>query len=360
MRGNTFIVDATVHAFNFKPENYLAEFVPDMVQMLYQGAHIGFHPRDTTRFNLDWDEFLGMFDYYPELLWDVLFGESQTDVACYHGVPMDGIFKDGSSPIWVAHELRKRFPARMHIYGPLYPWMDDATDRLEQMVKDYQICGIKFYPVDLYKGQLKASRLDSEGAFRCVERARNLGLKMIAVHKAVPLGPLPLEPFASMYDMQSVIEAFPDMVFEIVHGGAAFLEQTVELLRNHKNVVVNLEALPGFIHHPQLLSQWNKLMTAFIECSAADRIFYSSGAMGTHPQAAIDAFANFQLPAGSVQITAEQRSAMFGANFARFHGWNIEALKVNLQKDAFGLERDLKKPWHSYRERRHAKTAIAR
>jgi uncharacterized protein len=324
------------------------------VQMLHRGAHIGFHPRETTRFNLGWEEFIEAFDHYPALLWEVLFGESQIDVACYHGVPMDGIFKDGSSPIWVAKQVRERFPDRMHIYGPLYPWMDDAPDRIQQMVEEDGICGLKFYPVDLYRGQLKASRLDSEGAFRCIERARKLGLHMIAVHKAVPLGPLPVDPFGSMYDMKPVIEAFPDMVFEIVHGGAAFLEQTVELLEQHPNVVVNLEALPGFINHPQLLAQWHRLMDAFLACGAGDRLFFSAGAMGTHPQAGIDAFAGFVMPAGRKPLDDATREAIFGLNFARHHGWDVAALKQRLSGDTYGLHRPVGEPWDWYRRQRAA------
>lgn len=348
------VVDATVHAFNMLPSNYLAPFLPQLMQMLYHGAHLGFHPRDTDKYNLTWDEFIESFNDQPELLADVVFRESPTDFMVYHGVPLEGTYRDGSSPIWVAKKVRERHPGRVFIYGPLYPWREDALDEIDRMVEEDGIVGIKFYPVDLDPNgeRLRPSRLDTDAAMRCVERAQARGLKMIAVHKAVPLGPIPLAPYGSMYDMPSVVEAFPNITFEIVHGGAAFLEETVALLEKYKNVAINLETLPGFIHHPDMAKIWTDLMTSFLRAGAADRIFWATGAVGNHPQALLEGFMNFQLPDGEPQMTDEIRADILGRNFARHIGWDLDEMVRStppLQRPELPAQ-----PWSGYRQRRAA------
>jgi uncharacterized protein len=350
MYKSNLIIDATVHAFNFLPTNYQADFLPDLMQMLYQGAHIGFHPRGRDEYNLNWTQFIDSFLLQPQLLSEVVFSECPTDVMVYHGVPLQGIYKDGSSPTWVAKEARSRFPGRVFIYGPLYSWLPSFADEIDRMISEDGIIGIKFYPVDLIGGELKASRLDTDAAFRCVEHAQSRGIRHIAIHKAVPLGPLPREPFNSMYDLAPMIGAFPAMNFEIVHGGAAFIPETVALLEKFPNVFVNLESLPGFINHPVLLKTWVELMAAFLKVGAEKRLFYASGAIGNHPMAVLDGFINFQMPSGYPKMTDEIKSDILGLNYARLMGWNVEQLKYSLEGDVLGLERSVNPPWSYLRK----------
>jgi predicted TIM-barrel fold metal-dependent hydrolase len=66
---------------------------------------------------------------------------------------------------------------------------------------------------------------DPEIAFPLFERALYLGLKAVAIHKAIPLGPVPMDHYR-MDDIDAAAAAFPDLQFEIVHGGFAFIEET--------------------------------------------------------------------------------------------------------------------------------------
>lgn len=81
---------------------------------------------------------------------------------------------------------------------------------------------------------------DPEIAFPVFERARQLGIKVVAVHKALPLGPVPMEHY-KVDDIDRAAIAFPGLNFEIVHGGMAFLEETAWQLARFQNVYVNLE-----------------------------------------------------------------------------------------------------------------------
>src|SRR5580704_4623159 len=81
---------------------------------------------------------------------------------------------------------------------------------------------------------------DPEIAFPIFERALYLGLKAVAIHKAIPLGPVPMDHYR-MDDIDAAAAAFPDLQFEIVHGGFAFIEETAFQLARFSNVWVNLE-----------------------------------------------------------------------------------------------------------------------
>jgi predicted TIM-barrel fold metal-dependent hydrolase len=76
--------------------------------------------------------------------------------------------------------------------------------------------------------------------FPLFARAQELGLKVVAIHKAVPLGPVPMKHYR-MDDIDAAADAFPELAFEVVHGGMAFVEETAWQLARYPNVYVNLE-----------------------------------------------------------------------------------------------------------------------
>jgi uncharacterized protein len=338
---DVFVIDATVHAFNFLPENYNADFLPELMQMLYHGATKMFSPPDDPRYVMTWEQFIGAFPLYPDLLHETVFGESGIDVAVYHGVPLEGVYKDGSSPIWVAKAVRDMFPDRMHIYCPLYPWRDDAIDEIDRMVEQDRPIGIKLYPIDVIDNQYKPTRMNDQSTFDAVEHAAKRGIRMIAVHKAVPLGPIPLEPFGNVDDCAEIVKSFPDTIFEIVHGGVAFLHETAQLVADHQNLTINLEGAASFA--VQMQDKLIPILEAFLDAGGADRMFWSSAAMGNHPRPTLEAFWDLEVPSG--RLTREVKTDILGRNFARHLGWDIDAIKAAIAGDRYGLARTPAEPY---------------
>jgi hypothetical protein len=60
--------------------------------------------------------------------------------------------------------------------------------------------------------------------------------------KAVPLGPVVAEDAFNPGDLEGAAGNFPDLEFEIVHGGIAFSEEAGWLLARFGNIYINLEA----------------------------------------------------------------------------------------------------------------------
>ncbi len=341
---DVFVVDATAHAFNFSPDNFRQDFMHHVIRMTYHFAFDVLHPIGDPRYHLDYETFTGLFKRQPDLLEKVLFAESQTDVAIYHGVPMYGLFGDGSSPIWVAEAIAKRLPHRMFIYPDLswtHPdpegWIDSFRDRPN-------VLGVKFYPADMVEGRAVPVRLnDEKRVLPLIERVRAAGIKVVAVHKAVPLGPLPRDHF-DVSDLDSVISMFPDLQFEIVHGGYAFAEETAALLKKYDNVWVNLESNPCFALN--FSDKFSDMLGPLLATGRHDKILYATGANGMHPQPFVEAFMRLELTKGYPRLTEEMKRGILGLNVARLHGWDVEALKAACRADVYGLEgKKLAPPW---------------
>ena len=351
MIDDAIVVDAVAHGYNFAPENALAgDLSTQLGETLYQAIHRGYSPRGDERYVLDQHTFFRGNDV--DLLGSALFAESQTDVAVYHGVPAYGMFADGGSPMNVGVGMRERWPGRVALYAPVAPWAPDASEQVDRAVEEYDAVGLKLYPMDIVDGKTTSFRMDDpEVAFPVFERAQARGIKVVAIHKAVPLGAVPMDPFR-VSDVEGAALAFPDLMFEIVHGGFAFLEETVWQVARFPNVAVNLEGGGAYlVNAPYRFAQ---LLGAFLSVGGADRIIWATGCMALHPRPFVEAFWDFEMPRDLVEghglppITVEDKRAILGGNIARIAGLDLTAMAEQAAGDEFGgftADADLAEPW---------------
>ena len=341
---DVFVIDAVAHGYNYAPENWVDQtYGATASQQLYAlGAH--YVPEGSM---LPYEDWVRGDD--PDLVASALFAESQTDFAVYHGVPMFGAFKDGGSPLRVGQEIRDRFPARMALFGAVSPWQSDPLAEIDRLVDEVGVIGIKLYPFDLVSGRAERFALDDPRvAFPLYERAEARGIKTVAVHKALPLGPVPIEPF-QVTDIEGAAAAFPNLNFQIVHGGMAFVEETAWQLARFSNVSVNLEGTVAFaVRAPAQLAQ---ILGAFLLAGAEDRIVWATGCMAVHPQVFLEAFWRLQTPAelvhgyGLPELTDDIKRKILGENAARILGLDITQLRGKAQDDQFAGRAELAPRW---------------
>jgi len=99
---------------------------------------------------------------------------------------------------------------------------------------------------------------DRELLYPILERCRTRGVKVVAVHKAMPLGAVAMDPFKNG-DVDYAAIDFPDLNFEIVHSGFAFLDEAAFQLARFPNVYVGLESTATLAaRHPRKLARGAK------------------------------------------------------------------------------------------------------
>lgn len=352
---DTLVIDAVGHAIDLRQENWNNETVcGPFSQFGYHGIHLLGVPHDEPKWGLSHEQFDAGATALPDVVESMFFRESWTDAFIYHVVPMFGMFKKGLVPLAPGLELRERHPERVRILGGISPFEPDVLDEVDRLVEEEQVDGLKLYPADLYDsdvaplGELKQYRMDDpELIFPILERARHHGLRSVAVHKAIPLGPVPLAPF-QVADLDGAFMAFPDLNIEIVHGGFAFLEETVFQLVRFPNAYVNLEATSQLLANAP--KKFMRILAEMLAVGAADRILWGTGGSVGHPQPLLERFWDLTFTdeiletTGAPQLTREIKTKILGENVARLHGIDLDRLrKVVLDEDLQGDE--LIEPW---------------
>ncbi|MGH9036522.1 MAG: amidohydrolase family protein [Acidimicrobiia bacterium] len=334
------IADAVIHAYDLSPANRAAGATEEEYAQM-QLALLGMHQLwSDPAYLCPPTAYVGPWD--AEALASVVFLESDTDVAVYHDVALTAVLANGGTPVAVGAEMARALPGRVLLYGGV-----DATggpaalDRLDELVEDYGVAGFKFYPVTgLFDGDGRAEGVlldDPERMYPLLRRAEELGVRHIAMHKAVPFRREALHPYHNVHDVDAAAVAFPRLTFEVVHSGFAFLEETAFQLGRHPNVYANLEiSMNLIVRWPR---RFARILGTLMQMGGPGRILYGTGAMLTHPQPVIDAFRRFEMPADLVEeegfppVDDTVKDMILGGNLLHLHGLDPATLADRLADD---------------------------
>lgn len=276
------------------------------------------------------------------------FVESYADLAVYHVVPIRA-FHDGICSVEKGLEAQERWPDRFLLYVGVDPM--EGTKAIEDLERQVELfdrpIGLKLYPNSWVASEVTGWLMDDpEVAFPLFERAGQLGIKTVAVHKAIPLGPVELKHYR-VDDIDRAAMAFPDLNFEIVHGGMAFLEETAWQLARFRNVWVNLESTATMLtNRPGAFERAFAALVAHGGPRALSQIVWGTGCMVAHPRPHLENFArNFAFSSETVErfglpeITDEVRRDVLARNYARLHGIDLAERLNRIKGDAFDLHR---------------------
>lgn len=163
------------------------------------------------------------------------FVESPVDFAIIHALPSLGFCKGYLNEPHRAGAFQKKHPNRFMFYATVdSPDLKVATRQLKQQIDEFGTTGLKLYPAFFYDNTAEGWRLDGDKfATPLLETAQRLGIKHVAIHKALWLPPAPREAF-EVGDLDTPMKRFPDLTFEIVHASVAFVEETIDTLRSRE------------------------------------------------------------------------------------------------------------------------------
>jgi len=333
------VIDGVVHPFNLSESNAKGAIGPLVREGFYQ-LHSHWNPAETQA-PRSWFQ----ADQSVTTLMDTLCLESAVDVAVYHTLRLDSLFHDGLCSRAKAVQLRAEHPTRSFVYLGLDPTLGVARtldDLDEQFAEVPDAIGVKFYPdqVDPYR----TFRMDDpEALFPIYERVRERGLKVVAVHKALPNGPVPLAPYR-IDDVEGAAMAFPDLSFEIVHAGMAFVDETAYALARFPNVFANFEVTSLLLLKAPRLFQ--EALATMLFWGGPTKIIWATGANFTHPQLALEKFWNLELDGDLVDryqlppLDRALKARILGQNWADMVGIDLGAHMASIAGDDWDRRRD--------------------
>lgn len=250
---------------------------------------------------------------------------------------------------------------RLMLHGRVNPNQPGDVEDMERLAAHFDIAAWKTYTQWGPDGQ--GFYMDDDVGIAFIEKARELGVRNIAIHKGIPFGQRSYE-HSLCDDIGRVARRYPDVNFLIYHSGfvpgrpevefdpahnegidslvKSFVEN--ELVRNNSNVYAELGSTWRFLmRDPDSaahgLGKLIKYMGENQVLWGTDSIWYGS------PQDQIQAFRTFQISAefqerfGYPEITDAIRARIFGLNAMKPYGISIEEMQHRAGGDRIARER---------------------
>ena len=341
---DVFVADAVTHSYNQAESNFRVPRYAEQISEIGMGLEMGMpegYSRTAETFLSDWP---------IEDTENVVFRESPTDFAVFHPQTIM-VYHDGLTSFEKAQAFVERNPTRSRaLAGVDVVGSDDPQAELTRQVDALDAHGVKVYPSYWEDDGTHEPFFmdDPDKAFPLWEKCVDLGMDVVAVHKAIPFGKVATEPYKST-DVEDAAASFPELNFEIVHGGFAFAEETAHQITRFPNVYVNLEVTSA-----QLLAAPGKFKESIANLTEAggeyalEKLIWATGASDFHPQPLLEAFWEFDFgeldqKMGSFEVTKEHKRQILGGNFCDAHRFDESALRSI--EDEYNKPRELKEPF---------------
>lgn len=251
---------------------------------------------------------------------------------------------------------------RMFLHGRVNPNQPGDLELMESLARDWGVVAWKCYTQ--YGPDGKGFWLDDEPGIEYAERARQLGVKNICVHKGLSFGPESFE-HSRCDDVGRIARRYPDINFLIYHSGydvdtqeGPFVEGKGEDgIDSLVQSLIDNDVPPNSNVYAELGSTWRMLMQKPDEAAhslgklfkyvgennvlwGTDSIWYGS------PQDQIQAFRSFQISPefqnkyGYPEITPELRAKVFGLNALKPYNLTIDEVGNMIGSDKLAAARE--------------------
>lgn len=332
---DVFVINPTVHAYNLRDDNVQPNPWAEGLKRELWNLHRKWNPSYAQV-----PENIFTNDCSMEVLTRTLFLETSVDIAGNMNLRLDSWFKDGLCSREKNVEAATRWPDRYVTYVGVDPTagldvcLADLKDQMDELPSSV---GLKLYPDRV--APFDSWRMDDhELAYPLFEAAQELGIRTIAIHKAVPNGPVPLAPY-KVDDIDGAAIHFPELSFEIIHAGLSFIDETALALRRFPNVYANLEITSMLLHRAP--GWFAEIIAYFMFWGGAEKVIYSDGCIAGHSQPLLDKFWEIKFSDallekyGLEQITKEDKRKILGANYAQIIGLDVDHAREKIAEDEF-------------------------
>jgi uncharacterized protein len=312
-----FVVDGHIHYWDASPENWKNRYGEGFINCFY----------DYHR-NLSPEEWLWPIDkfrkYSEDDLVHDLFHEGYVDVAIFQPTYLTDFYEAGFNTTARNAELKERYPDRFVLNGSYDPRdADNGLVEFEEKVRRYDLKGIKLYTAE-WRGDSRGYSLSDPWSVRFLEKAQELGIQNVHVHKGPTIWPLNLDAF-DVKDVDEVATLFPELTFIVEHVGLPRLEDFCWIGTQEPNVYGGLAVAMPFIHsRPRYFA---KIIGELLYWIGEDKILFASDYAIWHPKWLIERFVDFQIPEDMQSeygtLTADVKRKILGINAARLYDLDV-------------------------------------
>src|SRR5690554_3916574 len=250
---------------------------------------------------------------------------------------------------------------RLMIHGRVNPNQDGDLELMNDLAESWDICAFKTY-TQFGPGGVGFWLHDDPG-LAMIEKARDLGVRNICVHKGLPFGPQSIE-HSRCDDVGIVARMYPDMNFLIYHSGYdnSVTEQAFAEGAGRMGIDTLIQSLidndigQNSNVYAELGSTWRLLMRdpdaaahslgKLFRYVGEDNVLWGTDSIWYgSPQDQIQAFRTFQISPefqeryGYPEITPELRRKVFGLNAARPYEISAEEINRFVTTDALSQQR---------------------
>lgn len=262
---------------------------------------------------------------------------------------------------------------RLMLHGRVNPNQDGDLEAMDELKERWDVCGWKTY-TQFGPGGNGFFLSDEDSGLPFIEKARDLGVKIICVHKGLPFGPQSYE-HSQCHDIGVVAKQFPDVSFLVYHSGfvTTHAEGPYEGDGSGDGIDTLIKSLidneigPNSNVYAELGSTWRFLMRdpdnaahamgKLLKYCGEDNVLWGTDSIWYgSPQDQIQAFRTFQISEryqeayGYPAITPELRAKIFGLNATKPYGIDVEEVQLRAQNGNISRRREnyLNNPDPSY------------
>jgi predicted TIM-barrel fold metal-dependent hydrolase len=283
-----------------------------------------------------------------------VFVDSDTNVGIISGVPSSIIFGPktmAETRDLVNHHAGSQRAWSQAVCSPMLPKGGERSiDSLEHQVKDlHALPAMKVYTYD------GGWWLDDEKiSYPMLAEASRLGIRIINVHKGVPLDD---DTWVETRDLPKVIRDWPHLTFVVYHSGYfydrpgkeidGFLATLRSLTRAEKQRVYAELGTSFAIAFTQSPAKAAHLVGALLKEVGPHRILWGTDSIWWgSPQWQLQAFKSLTIPEemqhtyGYPALTDEVKASILGGNAAALYGFNPKEIMERLHRDRVGALRE--------------------
>lgn len=252
---------------------------------------------------------------------------------------------------------------RLMLHGRVNPNQDGDLAAMDELKERWNVCGWKTYTQYGPDG-VGFFLSDEQTGIPFIEKARDLGVKIICVHKGLPFGPKSYE-HSQCHDIGVVAKRYPDVDFLVYHSGFVPGKEegpykdggSGDGIDTLVKSLIDNEVAPNSNVYAELGSTWRFLMRdpdsaahaigkLLVHCGENNLLWGTDSIWYGSPQDQIQAFRTFQISEalqeryGYPSMTPELRARIFGLNATRPYKIDLDEVRLRASNDGISHRRE--------------------